>query len=184
LPRRLRRRLIAGAIGIVLVAAGIWFVARFDASESAFLNLAEAGRPALGTPPLYPDFGNSHLQPLQRTNYRTQFPLSGPHADTWTMPGFYDSPEAPEMLVHALEHGNIVIYYDAPSEAAMRSLKDWAALYRSMWSGIVVTPMPGLGQAVVLTAWRRMLRLDTFDAALAAAFIDAYRGRGPENPVR
>jgi len=53
-----------------------------------------------------------------------------------------------------------------------------------MWSGIVATPMPGIGEAVVLTAWRRMLRLDTFDAATAAAFIDAFRGRGPENPVR
>ena len=29
-----------------------------------------------------------------------------------------------------------------------------------------------------------MLKQDTFDAAGAAAFIDAYRGRGPENPMR
>ena len=35
-----------------------------------------------------------------------------------------------------------------------------------------------------MTAWRKRLRLKTFDASAAAAFIDAYRGRGPENPVR
>jgi hypothetical protein len=37
---------------------------------------------------------------------------------------------------------------------------------------------------VVLTAWRKILKLDTFEPASAAAFVDAYRGRGPENKVR
>ena len=44
--------------------------------------------------------------------------------------------------------------------------------------------MAGLGQSVVLTAWAKRLDLDRFDPAPAAAFIDGYRGRGPENPVR
>jgi len=184
LPRRLRRRLIAAAVGVVLVAAGGWWVWRLNAADSGFQALAAAGRPALGASALHPNFGNAHLRPGQRPQYSTRFPLSGSHADTWSTPGFYASPEAPEMLVHALEHGNIVIYYDAPGDATMRTLKEWAGLFNGMWSGVVVTPMPGLGQAVVLTAWRRMMRQDTFDAAPAAAFIDAYRGRGPENPVR
>ena len=33
-------------------------------------------------------------------------------------------------------------------------------------------------------AWRRTLTLDPFDGDAGAAFIDAYRGRGPEHPVR
>ena len=43
---------------------------------------------------------------------------------------------------------------------------------------------PDGGEAIVLTAWTKRLRLDPFDPAAAAAFIDAYRGRGPEHPVR
>ncbi len=44
--------------------------------------------------------------------------------------------------------------------------------------------MPGMGKRVVLVAWTKLLRLRKFDAASAAAFIDAYRGRGPEQRVR
>jgi hypothetical protein len=35
-----------------------------------------------------------------------------------------------------------------------------------------------------LTAWTKKLSLVQFDEAAAAAFIDAFRGRGLENPVR
>jgi hypothetical protein len=83
-----------------------------------------------------------------------------------------------------LEHGNIVIYYDAPETEVLATLKDWAGLYGGQWDGLVVTPHSGLGKTIVMTAWRKILRLDTFDPAAAAAFIDAYRGRGPEHPVR
>ena len=42
----------------------------------------------------------------------------------------------------------------------------------------------GLGKSVVLTAWRKILKLDSFEPAAAAAFVDTYRGRGPEKRVR
>jgi len=41
-----------------------------------------------------------------------------------------------------------------------------------------------LNNQIVLTAWRKRLKLDAFDTKIAAAFIDAYRGRGPERQVR
>ena len=63
-------------------------------------------------------------------------------------------------------------------------LEDWAGLYTGPWSGVVVTPAPGIGEELVLTAWNQTLRLKPFDAASAAAFVDRFRGRGPEHPVR
>ena len=39
-------------------------------------------------------------------------------------------------------------------------------------------------EVVVMTAWTKLLRLEAFDEASAAAFIDLFRGRGPENRVR
>jgi hypothetical protein len=71
-----------------------------------------------------------------------------------------------------------------PTPDALADLKDWAALYTGTWDGVVLTPMERLGEEVVLNAWTKTLRLKSFDPALAAAFIDRYRGRGPENPVR
>ena len=93
-------------------------------------------------------------------------------------------PLRPGQLVHALEHGNVVIYYDTPGPEVLAILKDWAGLYTGTWDGVVVAPMDGLGGDLVLTAWTKTLRLRSFDAGLAAAFVDAHRGRGPEHPVR
>ncbi len=87
-------------------------------------------------------------------------------------------------LVHALEHGNIVIYYDQLAKDDLSTLESWAGLYTGQWSGVVVAPRPGLGGEIVLTAWRKILRQKTFDTASAAMFVDTYRGRGPEHPVR
>jgi hypothetical protein len=44
--------------------------------------------------------------------------------------------------------------------------------------------MSGLGEQVVLTAWTKRLMQKKFDIASAAAFIEKFRGRGPENPIR
>ena len=53
-----------------------------------------------------------------------------------------------------------------------------------LWDGIVAVPSPGLGEGIVFTAWQKRLTLPRYDETKAAAFIDAFRGRGPENAVR
>ena len=106
------------------------------------------------------------------------------HHRVETKPDFYDVPQPASQLVHAVEHGHIVIYYERPGADALETLANWTALYDGNWDGVVATSMPGLGKKVVLTAWAKRLSLSRFDAAAAAAFIDEYRGRGPENLVR
>jgi hypothetical protein len=34
---------------------------------------------------------------------------------------------------------------------------------------------------VILTAWTKLLRLDSFDTVKASAFIGSFRGKGPEH---
>lgn len=131
-----------------------------------------------------PDNGRGHTTSGQAINYPEDPPTSGVHWPEWTSPGFYSSAEPKEKLVHALEHGNIVIYYDQPSSDVTNTLKGWAGKFSGQWDGVVVVPRQGLGQAITLTAWAKVLRLDTWEPTVAAAFVDAYRGRGPENPVR
>ncbi len=178
-----RRPVLVVVIG--LLAAGIawlWYGER--RVERAFLAHAERGQTALAAIVRPPGEGSGHLAPGQRVNYLGDPPTSGVHDPDWVTPGGYGSPRVREKLVHSLEHGMVVIYYDAPPAASLATLKDWAGLYGAPWSGIVLVRKPGLGEAVILTAWRRLMRLDSFDAAAAAAFIDAFRGRGPEHPVR
>jgi len=66
----------------------------------------------------------------------------------------------------------------------MQSLRGESNRFQNPLAGVIVAPMPGIGQEIILTAWTKMLRLKTFDAASTAAFIDRFRGRGPEHPVR
>ncbi len=173
-----------GAIAALAVVAGGLYLWRSARSQEAFLALAAAGHGALARVETTRNFGRGHLAVGQGHIYAGPFPTSGVHDPDWVRPGFYDEPQSPTKLVHSVEHGHIVVYYEDPGEDAVALLKDWAALYDGPFQGMLAVPSSGLGAAVVLTAWRRELRLQAFDAPAAAAFIDAFRGRGPEKPVR
>ncbi|GFO65469.1 DUF3105 domain-containing protein [Geomonas paludis] len=125
--------------------------------------------------------GRAHLDPGEKWEYGHYPPTSGPHDPKPVKPAFYKIPQAPEKLVHSLEHGNIVIYYETPAPSVLAQLNKWQKRYGGKWDGIIVTPLPGLGDVVILTAWTKMLRLDPFDPGRAKAFIDAFRGKGPEH---
>ena len=178
---------VKAGIGLVIAGLAVWAVVDYvDARQgsAAFNELVEHGRPALAKVERLPNDGREHVPDGTIIGYRDDLPTSGTHSLKWTDPGIYRTQQAPERLVHSLEHGMVVIYYDAPGEEGLKRLGLWASLFSGEWSGVVLTPKKGLGQAIVLTAWRRRLRLDAFEPATAAAFIDAYRGRGPENRVR
>lgn len=128
-----------------------------------------------------PDEGRWHLEPGEKWEYKSTPPTSGPHDPKWTRPGFYTEKQPPEKLVHSLEHGVVVIYYDRPGPRALSRMKEWAKRYTGKWDGIIVTPLPGLGNGIVLTAWRKRLRLESFDAQRARSFFEAFRGHGPES---
>ncbi len=182
--KRRRNYLISGVVGIIAVGAiGAYWWSSVDASRS-FVALAAEGEAALARVETQLSRGQGHLQPGQSATYGDQVPLSGSHHRVAARPGFYDAPQLPMQLVHALEHGNVVIYYDQPGEAALDELESWGDFYTGNWDGVVVTPLAGLRERLVLTAWTKRLRLERFEATSAAAFIDAYRGRGPENRVR
>lgn len=181
--RRRDRLIVAAAVAVVALGGG-WYWWSQTRATGAFEELVAAGAGALERVRTEPSAGNNHLPIGQRITYPTQFPTSGPHDTRPIRAGFYDEPQWPERLVHSQEHGNIVIYYDELDPADRATLEEWASLFSGQWDGVVVTPMPGIGKRVVLVAWTRLLRLRRFDAAAAAAFIDAYRGRGPEQRVR
>jgi hypothetical protein len=169
-----------GMIVVILTVAGgaYWFLSA--ESEREFQGVADGARAQLAERvTTHPDQGRGHGQHGAAYHYGDLFPTSGFHDPVPTSPGVYRLPQRPGQLVHALEHGNVVIYYDQPDPEVLATLKDWAGLYEGTWDGVVLTPMDGLGNA-----WTKTLRLKSFDPALAAAFIDRYRGRGPEHPVR
>ncbi|WOD38504.1 DUF3105 domain-containing protein [Nodosilinea sp. E11] len=178
--------LLLGPVGIaVLMTAligGLWY--RNRPQSVAFEPNTTIGEAAMTNIQTFPDQGQVHVAPGQPVNYDTDFPTSGPHDPNPVLPGVYSQEQRLEELVHSIEHGNIVIYVDQPGQVAMDTLTAWASEFSGYWDGLVVVPRPGLGEEVVLTAWNHKLRLPEFEPEAAATFIDTYRGRGPENPVR
>jgi hypothetical protein len=149
-----------------------------------FQELVKEGQPGLSSVETEPDRGNAHVAQGTPVAEDQEFPLSGPHWPKPTASGFYDKPQPKGALIHALEHGQVVVYYDKPGFQALSTLKRWSEELAGNWSGLIAVPHKGLGDDLVLTAWRHRLDLPQFNAAALAAFIDAYSGRGPENPVR
>ena len=186
-PQTSKSKFKAAALAIfigvaVLAGGGLWQTQQPD--EAAFLDLVGQHEGPLKGVRTMPDLGRTHMTPGQTFEYPGPYPTSGPHSTVWTRTGVYDDLPPDVELVHALEHGNIVIYYDQIDEKDLATLEQWADLYDAQWSGIVVARNPGIGDKVVLTAWRKILSQTSFDEIAAAAFIDTYRGRGPEHPVR
>jgi hypothetical protein len=179
-----RNNIILGVVAVSLLVFGAAYFWRSNQASNAFEALAATGQAALSQVVTPRTRGGGHLTPGAQHTYRERFPTSGIHSPSTVKPGFYDRVQAPTMLVHSIEHGHIVIYYDDPGAETIRTLREWTSLYDGGWDGVVAVPAPGLGQKVVLTAWLKRLELDRFEPSAAAAFIDAYRGRGPENPVR
>jgi hypothetical protein len=174
--------LIVSFLGLSLVA-WLWWNSKQE--ETGFQQQIAEGQSALSRVRSFPSEGlEQHVPQGSSVYYRTAPPTAGVHYPTPSNPGYYETLQPPGNLVHALEHGHIVIYYDRTSPDAMQSLQFWAKRFQDPWAGVIVTPMPGIGQEIILTAWAKDLRLGKFDAAAAAAFIDRFRGRGPEHPVR
>lgn len=153
----------------------------------AFWALAEYTKPGRSIPGLesFADEGRQHVETGAPLSYKTDPPTSGPHYGWAILPGVYREPQPVGALVHSLEHGNIVIYYDPERtpQGVMERLERYASRFTGQWDGVVLVPRQQ-EEEVVLTAWRQMLRQPKFHEKQADQFIDAFRGRGPENPVR
>ncbi len=179
-----RINLVLAAVVLAAAVGGGLYFWRLQQAGSGFAALIAEGQPALARVETSPDRGGGHLGPGQGHSYGTAFPTSGIHDRVPIDPGFYTGPQRATQLVHAVEHGHVVIYYDDPGAEARDTLEAWTTLFGGSWDGVVAVPSSGLGKAVVLTAWHKILKLDSFEPAAAAAFIDTYRGRGPEKRVR
>ncbi len=138
----------------------------------------------------FPSEGTEHVSSDTQVEYDTSPPTSGPHYNSPAAAGFYDAGNAPAMgnLVHSLEHGAVVVYYDpsALSDEQEEHLRSLTQQYTGTWASVIAVPTStaNVDSPVVLTAWRNVLRLDGYDEATVEAFLAEFLGRGPENPIR
>jgi Protein of unknown function (DUF3105) len=168
------------------------------------LVLLFGGGPAPNVGVQHPDDGNAHVpvgtdcraapesHPNCGTNPYSSLPAtSGPHWDpsgiaNW---GVYTTPQPETQLIHNLEHGGIVIWYD-PAALSAEDVDALASDVESQnGSGIsgrykfILSPWGGsnsLPAPVVATAWRWSLELQTADTSAIDDFARAHYGNAPE----
>jgi hypothetical protein len=136
--------------------------------------------------------GQEHIQPgLPHEPYNSNPPTSGPHYPTPAEAGFYEEAPLDEALVHNLEHGHVIIWYNCSelSPEACQTLKDQIRDVMSRGGVSLITgtskinavPRTNMATTIALTSWGRLQRLDAFDRDAILRFIREFRDNAPEN---
>lgn len=164
--KRQRRRVISIAVALVI---GVFVV----------FALTRSGPDELAAVEVIPNMGQGHLaQGESPPDYNSNPPTSGRHSAASAECGIYVEEVPGVTQVHNLEHGTIVIQYrpDLP-EPDRDALQDYA---RTKSSHILVAPRDGLESPIAVTAWTRLLPLDTVDLDTIEVFYGRFSQRGPE----
>jgi hypothetical protein len=136
-----------------------------------------------------PDAGGTHIPSGQQgTGYTSVPATSGQHWNDANSPGpwgVYPSAQPQERMIHNLEHGGIVIWYQ-PSLVAAEDLTALTQFVQQQTTTerfkMILVPWSGadFGHPIAVTAWNWLLYLDTADLDAIRTFTDAHYGKAPE----
>ena len=181
----------AGLGALVVVAFALTRGGGGAGDESAVAaDMRKAGCTLETFPGLKPD----HLNDLEaKPKYNSTPASSGPHYFEPALWGAYEEPVSQLRLVHNLEHGGVIIQYGsrAPEGTADALLSFW----RDDPNGVMVSPLPSLGDKIALAAWTvddaraseddyhgegRVATCPRFDQEAFETFREEFRFKGPE----
>jgi uncharacterized protein DUF3105 len=138
----------------------------------------------------HPEEGFTHIACTSATNYQTVPPSSGNHFSCWPEYRTFDVPVPWGNLVHALEHGSVVIVYNCgaagcPDEVARAQAFIDALPFDSptcpSTRRVILAPDPTLDVRWAATAWTWTLRADCFDEAAFGQFYTDHYDHGRES---
>jgi hypothetical protein len=173
-----RRLLIIGGIlvvGVIVLVVAMLSLSGPNAAEGVRQLDQGGGHVADGTDVRAGDAGAYESTPA----------TSGPHWNTPNNWGVYTSPQAEAQLIHNLEHGGIVVWYQpAQIDAAeLQELSNWVASeVRGTRFKVILSPWagPDFGHPIAATAWNWLIYQDALDLGQIQSFMNAHYGRSPE----
>ena len=146
-----------------------------------------------------PDGGNLGTQQIDDGRLHIPEGTSGGHYDSipatsgshWSSAdspgpwGVYGSAQPQERMIHNLEHGGIVIWYqpaklDAAGLAALQQFVNQQVT--TVQFKVILVPWGGadFGHPIAVTAWHWLLYLDTADIDAIKTFLGTHYGQSPE----
>jgi hypothetical protein len=119
--------------------------------------------------------------------WSTDPPTSGYHYGDPMQParaGFFEEAMRDENLVHSLEHGYVIIWYDCSdmSDAECQTLKDGVESVVKATNTFKVLGMPreGMETPIIAVSWGMMYKQEVFNKEALVAFVEANREKSPE----
>jgi hypothetical protein len=116
--------------------------------------------------------------------YNSNPPTSGPHTNVAAGPAVYEQPVPKETVVHNMEHGNVVIWYNCgggpePLDATecgelRQGLGNITTEANNNGKQVVMTPYPDMENRIALTAWQFLDAFDEFDESRVRTFVDTF----------
>jgi hypothetical protein len=193
-PRKpIDRRMVLLVVGAIVLAAaiavGAFFLVR---ATGGSVDVAEAMREAGCTYRQVPTVGRTHIGDADAMPeaWNTFPPTSGPHFGVPAIFGEYEEPLQLARALHNLEHGGVAVNYgDDVPETEVEALRRF---YRSDPTGMLLAPLPRLGDKITLTAWTapvegeegtprgHIAECTRYDEKAFEAFRDELRFKGPE----
>jgi hypothetical protein len=135
------------------------------------------------------DNGGGHIAEGQTgSGYSSTPATSGEHWNTADSPGpwgVYTTPQPQERLLHNLEHGGIVIWYQ-PNQldaGGVQALTDYVQQQvRTAKFKVILSPWTGkdFDHPIAVTSWNWLLYLDSADIGQVRAFVNDHYGQAPE----
>ena len=187
-----KRRSVGRPLLAVLVVAGVMAVTAYFTWESFVYLPPEADASSALPGEFHPSQGNLHIQNGGAFKaYSTNPPTSGPHwlggaafltpkgrvvniPPAW---GVYDEELPLQALVHAEEHGGVIVWYDEAAGCGadcQQSLSGLVIRLVERGRHVILVPYHGLANPVVITAWTRLQPLNSADIGAISQFVTAH----------
>jgi len=123
--------------------------------------------------------------------YSSDPPAGGVHYDTTLPAKLYQEQDLASIgpypqgyLVHNLEHGYVIFWYNCAmlDDAGCQKLKGQLQEVLDAFNGVKVMAFPwkSLNVPVVATSWGRLQRFESFDTGQAKSFVKSNRNKSPE----
>ena len=162
-------------IVIVIISTIVW-----SALSNSFSTPATQvkQKPLLGQ--VVPVLSREHVPDGTKIQYNSNPPAAGEHYAQPQDAGIYTTPPQDGHLVHSLEHGAIILWYN-PTSLSKEEITELETLFKSIHlEKTILTPRSSLDTPVALSSWGRVLKLKTIDTNQIKAFFDTNYDRGPE----
>ena len=181
---------------IVIVGAFVAYVSHVknaaqtpDGPAKTSSQVAGSGQtmpPLAGPGTFYPSQGHEHWdeEKLKSFKYNSNPPTSGPHEEVFASGYISTVPLSNPIQVHLLEHGSVIVQYNCTCPDLVKKLTALAQSFDTynpqmameMGKAILIAPNPTIGHKIVLTAWTRLLALDSYNEESIKQFITAWLG--------